>query len=103
MTVLICNDVPPAIRGHLKRWFLEPTPHVFVGTINVRTFRKVRDYIMRNAPKDFGMLIISSAPNCQGYEMERIGPSGTSGRRPIEISGIPLVAEMWSDPDKTPF
>lgn len=103
MTVLVCNNVPPAIRGYLKRWFIEPTPQVFVGTLNVRTFRKVCDFILRNAPKDFGMLIIASAPNCQGYEMERIGPSGLTGRFPIEISGIPLVAEVWSDPDRTPF
>lgn len=103
MTVLVCNNVPPAIRGHLKRWFIEPTPQVFVGTLNVRTFRKVRDFILRNAPKEFGMLIIASAPNCQGYEMERIGPSGLTGRLPIEISGIPLIAETGSDPDRTPF
>ena len=103
MTVLVCNDVPPAIRGHLKRWFIEPTPNVFVGTLNVRTFRKVRDFIFRNAPKDFGMLIIASAPNCQGFEIERIGPTGKSGRKDIELSGIPLIAESWIDPENQPF
>ena len=103
MTVLVCNDVPPAIRGHLKRWFIEPRPNVFVGTLNVRTHRKVRDFILRNAPADFGMLVITSAPNCQGYEVERIGPEGHSGRKPIEISGIPLIAESWIDPDNAPF
>ena len=103
MTVLVCNDVPPAIRGHLKRWFIEPSPNVFVGTLNVRTFRKVRDFILRNAPKDFGMLVFASAPNCQGYEIERIGPTGCSGRLPVEFSGIPLIAESWVDPDNQPF
>ena len=103
MTVLICNDVPPSIRGHLKRWFIEPTPNVFVGTLNVRTFGKVRDFVLRNAPKDFGMLVISSAPNCQGYEIERLGPTGSSGRIPIELSGIPLIAESWVDPENQPF
>lgn len=103
MTVLICNDVPPAIRGQLKRWFIEPTPNVFVGTLNVRTFGKVRNFVLRNAPKDFGMLVVSSAPNCQGYEMERIGPTGSSGRKPIELSGIPLIAESWIDPENQPF
>jgi len=103
MTVLVCNDVPPAIRGHLKRWFIEPTPNVFVGTLNVRTFRKVRDFVLRNAPKDFGMLVIASAPNCQGYEVERIGPVGFSGRKPVDLSGIPLIAEYWVDPENQPF
>ncbi len=95
MTVLICNDVPPAIRGALKRWFIEPRPNVFVGTLNIRTHRKVMDFVLRNAPLEFGMLLISSAPNCQGYSIERIGPEGKSGRKDIEISGIRLIAESW--------
>lgn len=103
MTVLVCNDVPPAIRGHLKRWFIEPTPNVFVGTLNPRTHRKVMDFILRNAPKEFGVLVISSSPNCQGYSVERIGPEGKSGRKEIEISGVRLIAESWIDPEHSPF
>ncbi|MGL5962827.1 MAG: type I-E CRISPR-associated endoribonuclease Cas2e [Fusobacteriaceae bacterium] len=91
------------MRGHLKRWFIEPQPHVFVGTLNARTFRKVKDFILRNAPKEFGMLVITSAPNCQGYEMQRIGPEGKSGRKPIELSGIPLIAESWVSEENQPF
>jgi CRISPR-associated protein Cas2 len=56
MTVLIGSDVPPAIRGHLKRWFIEPRPNVFIGTLNVRTHHKVMDFILRNASKDFVLL-----------------------------------------------
>jgi len=103
MTVLVANDVPPAIRGHLKRWFVEPRPNVFVGTLNVRTHRKVIDFITRNAPKDFGMLSISSHPNCQGYLIERVGPEGKIGRRNLDIDGIQLVAEAWIDADNRPF
>jgi CRISPR-associated protein Cas2 len=103
MTVLVCNDVPPAIRGHLKRWFIEPKPNVFVGTLNTRTHRKVMDFILRNAPGDFGMLVIASSPNCQGYTVERIGPDGKSGRKEIDFSGISLIAEQWVDPENQPF
>ena len=103
MTVLVANDTPPAIRGHLKRWFIEPRPNVFVGTLNARTHRKVLEFILRNAPLDFGLLIISSATNCQGYEIERIGPEGRSGRKQVDFSGIPLIAENWVDPDNCPF
>ncbi len=98
MTVLICNDVPPSIRGHLKRWFIEPRPNVFVGTLNVRTHRKVMNFIFTNAPRDFGVLVITSASNCQGYVVERIGPEGKTGRKEVEISGIRLIAETWADP-----
>jgi len=103
MTVLVANDVPPAVRGHLKRWFIEPRPNVFVGTLNVRTHRKVIDFVRRNAPPDFGMLVISTAPNCQGYFLERIGPEGKSGRRDFNLSGIHLIAEQWIDSDNQPF
>jgi CRISPR-associated protein Cas2 len=69
MTVIICHDVPDAIRGLLKRWFIEPRPNVFVGTINRRTRDKTLEYIKRNAP-GITMLIISSDPNCQGFKIE---------------------------------
>ena len=62
MTVIVANDTPDAIRGMLKRWFVEPRPNVFVGTINRRTREKTLDYIKRNA-EGLGMLIISSDNN----------------------------------------
>jgi len=103
VTVLVANDTPPAIRGHLKRWFIEPRPNVFVGTLNARTHRKVLEFILRNATKDFGLLVISSAPNCQGYIVERIGPEGKTGRKEINLSGIPLIAENWDRLEESPF
>ena len=103
MTVLIANDVPAAIRGHLKRWFIEPRPNVFVGTLNPRTHLKVMDFIRRNAPEEFGLLAVSSYPNCQGYIIERMGPEGKTGRKDLEISGIHLVAQDWIDPKNLPF
>lgn len=103
MTVIVANDTPDAIRGMLKRWFIEPRPNVFVGTLNARTHAKVLDYILRNSPSDFGMLIISSQPNCQGYQIERVGPCGCAGRKPVLVSGIPLVAEEWIAEENRPF
>jgi len=92
MTVLVANDVPPSIRGHLKRWFVEPRPNVFVGTLNKRTHDNVIRYIQRNAPLSFGFICISSSPNCQGYTIERFGHYGVSGWDAVEFSGIQLVA-----------
>jgi CRISPR-associated endoribonuclease Cas2 subtype I-E len=48
MAVLVANYTPPAIRGMLKRWFVEPKPNVFVSTVNPRTRDKVLDYVKRN-------------------------------------------------------
>jgi len=99
MTVIIANDTPDAIRGMLKRWFIEPKPNVFVGTLNARTHAKTLDYIRRNA-RDFGMLIISSAPNCQGYVIET---TGDTARKDVDLSGLKLIAEKWIDPENIPF
>jgi CRISPR-associated protein Cas2 len=93
MTIIVANDVPPAIRGHLKRWFIEPRANVFVGTLNVRTHDKVIQFIVRNSPPEFGFLSISSAPNTQGYQIERFGPEGASGRTETEISGLHLILD----------
>jgi CRISPR-associated protein Cas2 len=99
MTVIVANDTPDAIRGMLKRWFIEPRPNVFVGTINRRTRDKTLEYIKRNA-EGLGMLIISSDNNCQGFKIQT---HGDTHRRETEISGLWLVAEEWVEPENQPF
>jgi len=103
MTVLVCNDTPDAIRGMLKRWFIEPKPNVFVGTLNTRTHGKVMSYILRHASSDFGVIAMTSMPNSQGFKIERFGPEGSSGKRIGSISGLDLVIEKWRDEEKFPF
>ena len=83
----------------LKRWFVEPKPHVFVGTVNRRTRTKVLEFVKRNA-KGMSMLILTSEPNCQGFKIERWGDPD---RRDTEISGLWLVAEKWIDAENMPF
>ncbi|MFT5623121.1 MAG: CRISPR-associated protein Cas2 [Bacteroidia bacterium] len=100
MTVIVANDVPAFIRGHLKRWFIEPRPNVFVGTLNVRTHDKVMQFLVKHAPPDFGFLTITSWPNCQGYKIERYGPQGASGQQEIELSGISLIEDLTVSPKK---
>lgn len=99
MTVIVANDTPDAIRGLLKRWFIEPRPNVFVGTLNRRTREKTLDYIKRNA-EGLGLLIISSDNNCQGFKIET---HGETHRRDAELSGLWLVAEQWVEPENQPF
>lgn len=94
MTVIVAKDTPDAIRGMLKRWFIEPRPNVFVGTLNRRTHNKTIEYIKRNS-EGIALLIISSYPNCQGYVIES---SGEVERKGIENCGLWLVAEKWQHP-----
>lgn len=98
MTVIVANDTPDAIRGMLKRWFIEPRPNVFVGTLNRRTHQKTLEYIKRNA-LGLGLLIVSSYPNCQGFKIENIGPTDRKG---VEVSGLWMMAEKWEENTDAP-
>ena len=93
MTVIIANDVPPAIRGLLKRWFVEPRPNVFVGSVNIRTRTKTLDYIRRNAP-GLGMLVIGDDRTSQGFCVEMYGETD---RRVVQLSGLQVLAESWAE------
>ena len=93
MTVIVANDTPPAIRGMLKRWFIEPKPNVFVGTVNRRTREKTLEYIRRNAP-GLGLLVIASDNSSQGFFIVHYGETK---RRPAQVCGHYLVAEKWED------
>lgn len=99
MIVIVANDTPPAIRGLLKRWFVEPKPNVFVGTVNRRTRDKVLEYVKRNSG-GMSLLIITSEPNCQGFRIERWG---TPDRQDTQLSGLWLMAEDWTSEENQPF
>jgi CRISPR-associated protein Cas2 len=93
MTVIIANDTPAAIRGMLKRWFIELRPNVFVGTVNRRTREKTLEYVRRNAP-GLGMLVIASDSSSQGFTVRQYGETK---RRPTRRCGLYLVAEAWDE------
>lgn len=93
MTVIVANDTPPAIRGLLKRWFVEPKPNVFVGSVNQKTRQKTLEYVMRNAP-GLGLLVLASERNSQGFS---ISMHGATNRRVERIGGHYLIAEKWAD------
>ncbi|MGR3316869.1 MAG: type I-E CRISPR-associated endoribonuclease Cas2e [Candidatus Anammoxibacter sp.] len=93
MTVIVTNDTPPAIRGLLKRWFIEPKPNVFVGTVNRRTREKTIEYIRRNAP-GLGLLIIATDNSSQGFFIKSYG---SVNRDVVKKAGLHLIAEKWDE------
>lgn len=94
MIVIIAQQTPDAIRGMLKRWFIEPRPNVFVGSVNRRTQQKTLEYIKRNAA-EMSYLMICSDKNCQGFTIEN---HGFPDRQGIMHSGLWLVAEAIGSP-----
>ncbi len=91
MTVIVANDVPPAVRGLLKRWFVEPRPNVFVGTVNKRVRKRVLEYVFRNSP-NLGLLVLNSDNSQQGFNVESFGETD---RLPVRVCGLNLIAEKW--------
>lgn len=90
MLIVIANDLPPAVRGRMKLWFVEPRPNVFVSGVKESVATTVVDYLYKHCPAESGLLLIRSIPRPPGFEIQSIGPP----RKPITtISGLQLIVE----------
>ncbi len=90
MLVVVANDLPPAVRGRMKLWFVEPRANVFVSGIKDSVAKTVIDYLYKHCPSESGIVMFRSLPEPPGYEVRTIGPI----RKTLtEISGLKLVIE----------
>ena len=97
--VIVANDVPPAARGLLRRWFVEPRPNVFVGSVNARTREKTLDYVRRNAP-GLAMLVLFDEPaSAQGFTVLDYGPTD---RRLALRCGLQFILENPEETSEPP-
>ncbi len=93
MLVVVANDLPPAVRGRMKLWFIEPRPNVFVSGIKDSVATTVIDYLYKHCPPESGIVMFRSISQSPGYEIRTIGPP----RKPIvELSGLQLIIETFS-------
>lgn len=90
MLVVIANDLPPAVRGRMKLWFIEPRPNVFVSGIKDSVARTVIEYIIQHCPPESGLLIFQRIPQAPGYKIYGLGEPH---RHVVTISGLQLVLE----------
>jgi len=90
MLVVIVNDLPPAVRGRMKLWFIEPRPNVFVSGIKDSVAEKVVDYLYEHCPYESGLMVFRRMSQTPGYEIRGIGDTN---RDLTEISGLQLVIE----------
>ncbi|NDL69937.1 type I-E CRISPR-associated endoribonuclease Cas2 [Halomonas alkaliphila] len=90
MLVVVANDLPPAVRGRMKLWFVEPRANVFVSGVKDSVAKTVVDYLYQHCPPESGVVIFRSLPKPPGYEVRTVGPT----RKALtEISGLQLVIE----------
>ncbi|WP_081938136.1 type I-E CRISPR-associated endoribonuclease Cas2e [Leptospirillum ferriphilum] len=100
MLVVIANDLPPAVRGRMKLWFIEPRPNVFVSGIKDSVADKVVEYLYNYCPFESGLMIFQRISGTPGYKIRGIGDTN---RDLTEISGLQLVIEKQLENKKSSF
>ena len=94
MLIVIANDLPPAVRGRMKLWFIEPRPNIFVSGIKDSVAATVIEYLYKHCPAESGVMMIRSISSQPGFEIRSIGPP----RKPtITLSGLQLIIETLLD------
>ncbi|KAF0808012.1 CRISPR-associated protein Cas2 [Alcanivorax xiamenensis] len=90
MLVVLANDLPPAVRGRMKLWFVEPRANVFVSGVKDSVAETVIAYLHKHCPPESGVVMFRSLSGPPGYQVHTIGPT----RKALtEISGLQLVIE----------
>lgn len=90
MLVVLANNLPHAVRGRMKLWFIEPKPNVFVSGVKDSVAKKVVQYLYEHCPPESGLMIFRRIPETPGYEIRGLGDHN---RQITEISGLQLVIE----------
>lgn len=90
MLIVLANDLPPAVRGRMKLWFIEPKPNVFVSGLKDSVANTVVDYLYQHCTPAAGVVIFKSISKPPGYEIRTIG---TPTKELIELSGLQLIVD----------
>lgn len=90
MVVVISNELPPAVRGRIKLWFVEPRANVFVSGIKDAVADEVISYLYKSCPPSSGLMIFQRIPQTPGF---RILGKGDPEKKTTLLDGYPLVIE----------
>ena len=90
MLVVLANDIPPAVRGRMKLWFVEPRPNVFVSGIKDSVADDVVEYLFKYCPTDSGLMIFQKSHETPGYKIRGVGDTN---KILVAISGLQLAQE----------
>ncbi|MCP4265097.1 MAG: type I-E CRISPR-associated endoribonuclease Cas2 [Candidatus Brocadiaceae bacterium] len=90
MLVVLANDIPPAVRGRMKLWFVEPRPNVFISGVKDSVADNVVEYLYKHCPAKSGLMVFKRIKQVPGYKIIGIGDTR---RSMVEINGLQLVQE----------
>lgn len=93
MLVVLANDLPPAVRGRMKLWFIEPRPNIFVSGVKDSVAEVVVDYLYEHCKNNAGIVIFQRINRAPGYKIRGVGEPR---RELISISGLQLILEKMA-------
>jgi len=73
MLIVLANDLPPAVRGRMKLWFIESKPNVFVSGLKDSAANTVVDYLYKHCSPTAVVVILKSTNQAPAYEIRTIG------------------------------
>ena len=88
MLVIVLENAPLRLRGHLTRLFLEIRAGVYIGDFSIR----VRERIWETIKKEIGegnAIITWSYPNDSGFDFDTCGKNR---RIPVDLDGLKLCS-----------
>ena len=93
MIVVMADDIPPAVRGRMKLWFIEIRPNVFVSGVKDTVAKSVVEYLLKSARDSSSMVIIESIRKAPYYKISKLG----YGHNIRAINGLPLIFDKISE------
>lgn len=90
MVVIILERVPPALRGELSRWLVEPKPGVFIGHVSALVREKLWEKCCRSA-RPGGVIQAWSTNNEQRFAVRTFG---LTKRQVMDLDGVQLMMTL---------
>lgn len=90
MLVVIADYLPPAVRGRMKLWFIEPRPNVFVSGVKDSVADDVVEYLHKHCPIESGLMIFQKTNRVPGYKIKWLGEPK---KNVVQIDGLQLIQE----------
>lgn len=88
--VIVANNLPDAVRGKIKLWFVEPRPNVFVSGIKDSLADRVIEMLMDKCPLSSGLLIFKTSKEAPFY---RIYAKGETKKKITTITGMQMILD----------
>jgi CRISPR-associated protein Cas2 len=95
MFIIIANHLPPAVRGRLKLWFVEPKPNIFISGIRDSVADSVVSYLFEYCTKEAGLLIFRDLNKPPWFSINSLGDPA---HQISEICKLQLILEKESPP-----